>query len=70
VDGLWLFSNAAQNCNNGNFAINFSGGNSQWEGVVFAPNGGIQASVSGSSSQVGSLVGNMLKISGSSRILA
>jgi hypothetical protein len=70
VDGLWLFSTATQNCNGGNFAVNISGGNSQWTGVVFTPNGGIQASGSSSSTQVGSLIGNTLKLSGSSGILA
>ena len=61
---LLLFSNANKGCND---AIHFSGSTNTWNGNVFAPRGRIQLSASANDTEMhGCLIGNAVKISGSS----
>jgi RHS repeat-associated protein len=48
-----------------NSAINISGGSSQWSGVLFAPNGGVQISGSGNTITGGALMGLGVELTGS-----
>jgi hypothetical protein len=63
VQDLLLFSTAGSGCDS---VIKFSGNNNQWEGNIFAPNGGIQMSSANNFTARGCLVAQQVQLSGSS----
>ncbi len=66
--GVLFFSNQTDNCGNGGSAIDVSGNNTQWHGLVYAPNGNVK--VSGSTlTLVGVIIAQQAQMSASEMIL-
>ncbi len=64
--GVTFFANADDSSAPGKIALSVSGSNGAWNGILYAPNSGINLSGSSNTSFRGSVVGNTVKLSGSS----
>ena len=66
--GVLFFSNQTDNCGNGGSAIDVSGNNTQWHGLVYAPYGNVK--VSGSTlTLIGVIIAQQAQMSASQMIL-
>ena len=66
--GVLFFSNETDNCGNGGSAVEVSGNNTQWHGLIYAPNGNVK--VSGSTlTLVGVIIAQQAQMSASQMIL-
>ena len=59
-NGVFVYTEAVPNN-----AVNISGSNSHWQGIIYAPNGDAVVSGSGNGVLAGSVVANKIKLSGS-----
>jgi hypothetical protein len=62
-DGLLAFSNTDTPCFD--YAVNFGGSNSYWQGIVYAPRGMVELNGSNNSTLEGSVIADTVKLNGS-----